>query len=226
MRLHRSLLTTIASVALAIVPASPADAHVDAGPTASIQPNGDASVPFVFDHGCDGQPTTSLRVQIPDGVTDVQPLPMDGWQTAVSDKEFSWTGGSIPDGQPAVFTATMRVSGQAGTTFWFPTVQGCPVGEEAWIEIPQPGRAEPANPAPSVVLPVTIEPPPTSSTSTTAAQPSTTRTTLIPGEAAVTQEGSPRNTAGLVVGLVAVGIIVVGAVVLILRYRGRGNTTS
>lgn len=52
---------------------------------------------------------------------------------------------------------------------------------------------------------------------------STTRTTLVPGQAAVTKEGSPRNDAGLVVGAIAVGAIAVGATVLYLRYRGRGN---
>lgn len=55
--------------------------------------------------------------------------------------------------------------------------------------------------------------------------PSTTRSTLVPGEAAVTEEGSPQNDAGLVIGLISVGAIVVGATVLYLRYRGRGNTT-
>jgi hypothetical protein len=55
--------------------------------------------------------------------------------------------------------------------------------------------------------------------------PVTTRTTLVPGEAAVTPEGSPQNTTGLIVGLVAVGAIVIGAGVLYLRYRGHGNTS-
>ena len=48
---------------------------------------------------------------------------------------------------------------------------------------------------------------------------------LVPGEAAVTKEGSPQSTTGLVVGLVTVGAIVIGAGVLYLRYRGRGNTS-
>jgi hypothetical protein len=66
----------------------------------------------------------------------------------------------------------------------------------------------------------TAEPPPATEA------PSTTRTTLVPGKAAVTQAGSPTNNTGLVVGLVAVGMIVVGALVLFLRYRGKGNTTK
>ena len=46
----------------------------------------------------------------------------------------------------------MQVSGAAGATIWFPTVQGCPSAEEAWIEIPAAGGAEPENVAPSIVL--------------------------------------------------------------------------
>jgi uncharacterized protein YcnI len=204
---------------------TPAGAHVDADPTGStVAPDGTATVQFSFDHGCDGEPTTSLRVQIPDGVSDVEPQPVDGWQTNVGATEFSWTGGSTPDDQPAIFVATMRVTGQQGATIWFPAVQGCPTAEEAWIEIPVEGEPEPANPAPGLLLPYTIEP--TGGPSPTTAAPSTTRTTLVPGEAAVTPEGSPRDNTGLVVGLVAVGAIVAGAVVLYLRYRGRGNTTA
>jgi uncharacterized protein YcnI len=202
-------------------------AHVDAsaGAESSIQPDGSATVQFAFDHGCDGEPTTSLRVQIPDGVSTVVPQPVDGWQTSVTATEFSWTGGSVPDSQPAVFTAAMSVSGEAGTTIWFPTVQGCPSAEEAWIAIPVAGEAEPENPAPSIELPFTITPPSTDAPAPSAA-PSTTRTTLVPGEAAVTQEGSPRDNTGLIVLLVAVGVIVGVGLALFFRYRGRGNTTG
>src|SRR5690606_23975459 len=107
-------------------------AHVDTdAQTSTVEPDGFATVLFVFDHGCEGQPTTSLRVKIPEGVYDVQPQPVEGWQTAVTPTEFSWTGGSIPDSERAVFVATMRVTGEQGTTIWFPAVQGCPTAEEA-----------------------------------------------------------------------------------------------
>ena len=97
--------------------------------------------------------------------------------------------------------------------------------EEAWIEIPAAGGAEPENVAPSIVLTADVAPAATTPPSTARTPSTHTRTTLVPGEAAVTKEGSPTNTSGLVVGLVAVGAIVVGAVVLFLRYRGKGNTT-
>ena len=215
---------TLAAVGI-VVTATPSFAHVEVSDS-SVEADGQATVAFSFHHGCAGEPTTSLRIQVPTGVSDVVPAPVDGWQAASNAQEFSWTGGSVPDGQEATFTATMRVTGAAGTTIWFPTVQGCPSAEETWIEITPPGGAEPENVAPSIELAVTVETTATPAPTTTAAQPSTTRTTLVPGEAAVTKEGSPQNSTGLVVGLVAVGAIVIGAVVLFLRYRGRGNTSK
>ena len=217
----------LVALAAVISGATPALAHVEVGES-SIDATGAATVTFTFDHGCNGQPTDSLRVQIPDGITRVVPAPVDGWQIAVTPTEFSWTGGSIPDHQDASFTAAMQVSGAAGTTVWFPTIQGCGSDEEAWIEIPAVGGAEPENVAPSIVLTADVAPAATTPPSTDAQDTGTTgttRTTLVPGEAAVTKEGSPTHTSGLIVGLVAVGAIVVGAVVLFLRYRGKGNTT-
>jgi uncharacterized protein YcnI len=223
----RGLALVLAIVALT---AAPALAHVEVGDS-SVAPDGTASITFSFHHGCAGQPTTSLRIQIPEGVTDVAPQPVEGWQSAVTSTEVSWTGGSIPDGEEGTFVATMRVSGEAGTTIWFPTVQGCPTAEETWIETSAPGEPEPENVAPSIVLASTVGPATASSStldsitdSSNTGSSNTTRTTLVPGEAAVTEEGSPQNNAGLVVLLVVAAIIVGGAVVLFLRYRGRGNT--
>jgi uncharacterized protein YcnI len=213
----------LAAVALT---AAPALAHVEVGDS-SVAPDGTASVTFSFHHGCAGEPTTSLRIQIPAGVTDVAAQPVEGWQSAVTSTEVSWTGGSIPDGEQGSFVATMRVSGEAGTTIWFPTVQGCPTAEETWIETAAPGEPEPENVAPSIVLATTVG---ASDTTPSTVDPSsaessvTTRTTLVPGEAAVTEEGSEQNNVGLVVLLVVAAIIVGGAIVLYLRNRGRGNT--
>src|SRR5690606_21911200 len=129
MRRRSGRVATIVSLVVGALLATTgsARAHVDTDAQRStVEPDGTATVQFVFDHGCEGQPTTSLRVKIPEGVRDVQPQPVEGWQTAVTPTEFSWTGGSIPDSEPAVFVATMRVTGEQGTTIWFPAVQGCP----------------------------------------------------------------------------------------------------
>jgi periplasmic copper chaperone A len=197
-----------------------AHAHVTAQ-LEVVADDGTATVTFTFDHGCDGLATASLRIELPDQASDVTAASeVEGWQFASSGTEFGWTGGPVADGDPASFTATMRVWGTEGDTIWFPTVQGCPpISEEAWIEIQEPGQPEPAYVAPSIVLPRTIEPPTdtTAEPTTTSTAPITTTSTF--PNLAITEEGSPRNNVGLVVGGIAVGVIVVGAIVLYLRHR-------
>ena len=106
-------------------------------------------------HGCEGTPTTTIRVQIPAGVIAVKPMPKQGWtlSTVVGDyptpvkyydemltkgvKEIIWTGGSLPDSwyDEFVFRASLP-DAPAGTMVWFPVVQQCEKGVHRWIEIP------------------------------------------------------------------------------------------
>src|ERR1700678_4606189 len=69
---------------------------------------------FAVPHGCAGSTTTKLRVQIPDGVIDVKPMPKPGWNVEVvkgkyavpydfhgakvseGAKEAAWSGGNLP----------------------------------------------------------------------------------------------------------------------------------
>src|SRR5689334_498953 len=71
---------------------------------------------FGVPHGCDGSPTVEVRVDIPEGVIAVKPMPKPGWTLALekgpyartydfyhgekkSDgvKQVTWSGGSLPD---------------------------------------------------------------------------------------------------------------------------------
>jgi uncharacterized protein YcnI len=219
-----ALAATLATVALALIGPRPAGAHVEAEEPA-VGPDGATTVEFSFDHGCDGQPTTSLRVQIPDGVTDVVPEPREGWQVQISASEFGWAGGSIPDAEAATFRAAMRVSGEAGTTIYFPTLQGCPTAELAWIERPDPDGPEPEDVAPSVTLTETIAPVGTVDGAGNEDATATTATESLEqaAPAAGDDEASARSTAGLVTIVVVVLLIGGGAAVLYLRYRGKGR---
>lgn len=214
----------LTGVSTGVVGAGPAAAHVQTGAASDVAPDGTATMELTFAHGCGEEPTTSLRVQVPAGVTQVTPQPKDGWAVQSSATEFGWTGGSVPSSQAATFTATMVVSGQAGQVIYFPTLQGCPTAEEAWIAIPAAGQAEPPNPAPSITLPSDIAPPAT--TSTSAAPTTTTPTLTSPGTTvapAATSNGGSSNS-GLLVGMVTVLIIAGGAVALYVRNRGRGRS--
>ena len=125
-------------------------------------------------HGCDGKATTALRVQIPEGVISVKPMPKPGWtlQTkkgkyeksyqlygqAVTDgvKEVDWSGGSLPDEfyDEFVFRGTLAADLPAGEKVYFPVVQECDGATTRWIEIPAAGQDEDAleDPAPSLKL--------------------------------------------------------------------------
>lgn len=211
-----------AVVAVLAVSAGPAGAHVTSQnePAAS---GGRTPVTFSFDHGCNGQPTTYLRVQIPDGVTDVVPENPAGWTSTANGGELRWEGGSVPNGQVASFTATMTISAPEGTVVRFPTIQGCPTAQSAWIQIPDAANPDPAYPAPSITVgaagaaTLAAEPPTTSTTAPTTTSSTVTRQPL---EATpVTKTGSEENSVGVWVFAGVVLIIAGGALILYLRHR-------
>ena len=122
-------------------------------------------------HGCDGNATVAIKVQIPEGFISVKPMPKAGWtlsttkgayakgydlygaQVTEGVTEISWTGGNLPDEfyDEFVFRGTLA-GAEAGTMVYFPVVQTCSTGEEAWIEIPVQGQPEPELPAPGLKI--------------------------------------------------------------------------
>jgi hypothetical protein len=120
-------------------------------------------------HGCGSEATNVVRVQIPEGYYNVKPMPKAGWQletvigpyagsydnhgTTVTEgvKEIVWSGGSLPSEwyDEFVFRGTFAGSLQEGK-FWFPTIQECANGQEAWIDVT--GNKEAEDPAPSLKL--------------------------------------------------------------------------
>lgn len=226
-RLTHLVVATAVVTAATALGASAAGAHVEAE-ASTVSPDGAAVIDFSFHHGCDGQATTGLRIQIPEGVTDVVPQAVEGWTVNSTPTEFGWSGGSVPDGDEATFTATMAVAGEAGTVIWFPTVQQCPTAEEAWIEIQEPGAVEPEMVAPSITLTSTIQGTTAvpATAVTTSPAPSTTVTTIPSGlatsttvPAGVMPQTTESNTGGLIVLIVTMVLIVGGALVLYLRNR-------
>jgi uncharacterized protein YcnI len=154
----------------ALVLAAPAAAHVTANP-ATAPSDGFAVIAFRVPHGCEGSPTTSLTVQIPEGVVNVKPEAVAGWQVATKIgqyaepvelfgeqvtegvKEVTWSGGSLPDNQFLDFGLSVKLPPLApGTKLNFPTIQRCAKGVERWIQVPVEGEEEPELPTPQVEL--------------------------------------------------------------------------
>lgn len=120
-------------------------------------------------HGCSTEATHTVRVQIPEGFYNVKPMPKAGWTlstvtgpyentymnhgTEVSEgvKEIVWSEGNLPNEwyDEFVFRGTFADSLEEGT-FYFPAIQECANGEEAWIDVTGSDDAE--MPAPKLKL--------------------------------------------------------------------------
>lgn len=149
-----------------ILLATPAFAHITLAQT-----EGEAGSSFrailVVGHGCDGDATTAVRVQIPEGFYNVKPMPKAGWEietvTGTYDKPFenhgtqltegvkeiTWSGGNLPDAQFDEFTfrGTFGADLEAGPVY-FPVLQQCGDREDAWIDTS--GDEDVEFPAPAV----------------------------------------------------------------------------
>jgi len=158
-------------VALLLV-AAPAWAHVTVDP-AEAAADSYAKLTFRVPHGCDGAPTETVRVQIPDGVVSVKPQVVAGWEieTVIGEydepvelhgnqvtegvKEVVWSGGSLSDEHLEEFGMSVKLPPGEGETLVFPAVQECPGGaSERWVEVAEDGEDahELEHPAPTVTL--------------------------------------------------------------------------
>lgn len=149
------------AAAVSAVVSSPALAHVTLE-TSEAALGSTYKAVFRVPHGCEGAPTIAVRVQIPEGVISVKPMPKAGWTlekvkgkyaktydyygTPLSEgvKEIVWKGGSLADDEYDEFILRGSVAGdfKVGETLYFPVVQECPDGKaERWIEIPAAGQS-------------------------------------------------------------------------------------
>ncbi len=162
----------IAGAALAAAGAS-ASAHVVVDPGEAVAGES-ALITFAFSHGCDGSPTTEIRIQIPESIPTVAPTINSGWEVTkqmetldtpvegghgeqITERvaEVVYTAKTpVPDGYRDTFVLSLTLPDTPGETVYFPTIQTCEGGETAWIEIPADGQDHDdlESPAPAVEL--------------------------------------------------------------------------
>jgi uncharacterized protein YcnI len=160
----RAALAAATFVALAL----PAFAHVTLE-TRQAEIGASYKAVLRIPHGCGTQATQTVRVQIPEGFFNAKPMPKSGWTlqtltgpyqhsymnhgSAVTEgvTEIVWSGGNLPNEyyDEFVFTGTFADNLEPGP-FYFPTLQECADGEEAWIDTSGQDGAD--MPAPSLVL--------------------------------------------------------------------------
>ena len=137
--------------------------------TQQARPNSTYRAALRVQHGCGDLPTLQVRVQIPEGVVAVKPMPKAGWaldlvkgpyaaayavpggtvQEGV--KEIVWSG-SLPDDHYDEFVFQARISDafKPGSMVYFPVIQECAGAAERWVEVPAGGQDALKSPAPGV----------------------------------------------------------------------------
>jgi hypothetical protein len=111
-----------------------------------------AVLTLLVPHGCGADPTTEVRMKVPENVNMVLPEPKPGWKieltkrklpapkkvgnreiTEVQD-EVIWSGGSLPGDHAGLFTFVTNFANKPGERVYFKTIQKCGAKEEKWID--------------------------------------------------------------------------------------------
>jgi periplasmic copper chaperone A len=161
MHLRRPVLAAVPALVLLGVGLPPAAAHVDLTPSTTAA-GAPTVLTFETSHGCEGSPTTSLTITVPEIVLDVQPTLYPGWDVEKVEGELStplelsdgttietYTAAvvytaqePVEDGYRVAFEVGMRNPYLPGERLSFPTVQTCEDGEIEWSD-PVPEGQDP-----------------------------------------------------------------------------------
>ena len=164
------MLKILLAAALAVGAAGAAQAHVTFESTEAAVGSSWKAVLRV-PHGCEGEATLKVRVQIPEGLIAVKPMPKPGWtldvvaakaatggghghDDATAPQEVSWTG-VLEDSSYDEFVLWVSTAKTAPLgPVYVPIVQECGDKVQRWIEIPSDGNAPASlkSPAPSLRL--------------------------------------------------------------------------
>jgi uncharacterized protein YcnI len=150
----------IGAAAIACLSATAAFAHITLE-TQKAPINAGYKAVMRVGHGCEGAASLKIRVQIPEGVIAVKPMPKPGWELDTVEapykqsydyygtpmtqgvREIVWTGKLLDKHYDEfVFRAQLTGGLKPDTMLYFPTVQECEGGKvDRWIEIPAEGKS-------------------------------------------------------------------------------------
>jgi uncharacterized protein YcnI len=126
-------------------------------------------------HGCDNSATTGLRVTIPAGFNGAQPMPKPGWTVVTKIGklaapyeshgktytegvlEITWTANGPEHALPAAYYDEFVLRGTTPAKpgpIWFPVVQSCEKGVNAWVDVPASGNSTKGLKSPAALLEV------------------------------------------------------------------------
>ena len=130
---RRALLASTgvaAGIAVFIAGTGVASAHMGVDLHGATPTAGSGSTIFLRPgHGCDGDATNALTVNIPAGVTGVKAQQKAGWKVTATPTQITWSRGDLPDDQFDDFgiklTWPKLPAGVASQKFYFQSVQTC-----------------------------------------------------------------------------------------------------
>ena len=154
--MNSKLATGAMACALTLAIIGSASAHVTLE-TPEAKVGGGYKAVFKVPHGCEGSATTQVRIDIPEGVIAVKPMPKPGWTIELVRKPYAqayafyhgaklgegvrqvtWRGGPLPDEHFDEFVLSTYIARELkpGTALVFPVTQTCEKGAIAWSDIP------------------------------------------------------------------------------------------
>src|SRR3954469_7100793 len=224
--LKRAFVTTAATAAVVLFAGGIASAHIDPDPIA-MQAGTAATVQFNVEHGCNGSPTTSMKFQIPTGVTNAAAVDKAGWTATLTGDTLEFTGGPLAADAKDHFDISFTAPTAPGDIH-FKVLQTCQVGDIPWLEIAAPGAPEPDNPAPTIKV---TEGPPSAADLTPA--PEETEGTVVATDSGavvvpttVAASSDDSSNTGAIVGVVIGAVIVVVGVGMMLARRNKATPQS
>jgi periplasmic copper chaperone A len=134
---------------------------------------------FKVSHGCEGSPTTAIRVTIPAGFSGAKPMPKMGWKLDIKTaklaepydnhgklvtedvSEITWTATSKDSWLPEAHYDEFVLRGglpskvSEGAAMWFKVLQTCDKGSNDWAQIPTSGVDTKGLKSPAALLEIT-----------------------------------------------------------------------
>jgi uncharacterized protein YcnI len=167
--------TTFPIAALAastLLLAGPAFAHASLTPATAAN-GATVKVTIAIPHGCDGAPTDTVSIALPEGFVSATPMVKAGWTVEIASGDYqkayevhgepvtsgalsvTWSGGSVPDDQFDEFVVRGSLQGfDAETSLPFIVTQKCGTALVSWDQIAAPGENAHAleHPAPTLAV--------------------------------------------------------------------------
>ena len=107
---------------------------------------------LIVPHGCGADPTTAVRMKVPEEITLVVPHPGDGWDVEIKKRktdnpvmregrpisevvdEIVWSGNTLPSEELCLFKFMAGLPRTPGKVLYFKTIQVCGDKEYRWVE--------------------------------------------------------------------------------------------